>query len=565
MANLAEAKYGEATAQNLIRMATGGWFAHGSERYNTGKTGGSDSNITDQSIGAATDVFVNGHRIFPRYVNEHDMLGSGTKSDIGYITDLNGKPAGDGNKFNRANYIKDQTVIYQSAKRFKNPINYRFFAFPDGVDGHADPFGYTTDNANMARYEKYKDEGYYQVDANGNVTVGQMGASGNGFTDSNVYKSNSESTNAFDIGSIVNKFFRGIFSKAIEGASGAVKGMLKMIAGDTDTTNTSQENQDTSTTKVAVQDSSFGTTNAVTSKANDFPYYNQGDAPWGDKMYKYDTYRNSACGPTSMAMVMKSYGMNVTPEDTGQYAIAHGHRIQGLGTGHEFFQDIGAANGLTVDRYGGHGEAKSIEYLKKGVPVIVSHDPGHFTKRGHFVVLTGIDSNDNIYVNDPSSRERTSHSWIKGNVFPTIKQSWAITKDGKGSLGTITPTQPSTVGSRIGGSSGLPIYNFTGGASDALALTSDRPRTTVTSVSKPLDYNEVYERMLKIMAQIAANTANNAYLPTIVELIKQLSQVVATVNGNNSTTSIATEDAKKNAQQDLTKIMAKLDQISMSL
>ncbi|MBD5545231.1 MAG: hypothetical protein HDR01_13620 [Lachnospiraceae bacterium] len=46
--------------------------------------------------------------------------------------------------------------------------------------------------------------------------------------------------------------------------------------------------------------------------------------------------------------------------------------------------------------------------LTVSTPMICSMYPGYFTYSGHFIILTGIDSNGNIIVNDPNSPNSSS-------------------------------------------------------------------------------------------------------------------------------------------------------------
>lgn len=167
--------------------------------------------------------------------------------------------------------------------------------------------------------------------------------------------------------------------------------------------------------------------------ANNFPYYSQGDSRWGSKPYgSHGTLSSSACGPTSMAMVLKSYGTNVTPEDTANWSASHGYRGSN-GTGWGFFNAIGQESGLTTQQFEDSGTAQQM--LESNIPVIASMRPGHFTKGGHFIVLAG-KNGDEILVNDPGKKART-HGWPADTVFSEAKQYWAISKDGKGSIGNI--------------------------------------------------------------------------------------------------------------------------------
>jgi len=50
--------------------------------------------------------------------------------------------------------------------------------------------------------------------------------------------------------------------------------------------------------------------------------------------------------------------------------------------------------------------------------------PGDFTYTGHFIVLTGIDENGAITVNDPNSPANTKKHWSMTEILPQIRQSW---------------------------------------------------------------------------------------------------------------------------------------------
>lgn len=78
------------------------------------------------TIDKVRDVLVNGNRVLPLYVDEHDCI-----SDIAWIKN-NGKEV---NKNNKSNYIPNVTVIHN-----KMGSTYTFFCFP--APG-CDPFGYT--------------------------------------------------------------------------------------------------------------------------------------------------------------------------------------------------------------------------------------------------------------------------------------------------------------------------------------------------------------------------------------------------------------------------------------
>lgn len=124
MANLTDIQGNEyATVDNLIKKATGGWFAHGKSRYDAGTT-------NKTAIKAVTDVIVKGKRTLPRYVNEHDCI-----SDLTSVKN-NGKAI---TKTDRSKYKPHITKIQN-----RYSAAYTFYSFPGGASTGVDPFGYTS-------------------------------------------------------------------------------------------------------------------------------------------------------------------------------------------------------------------------------------------------------------------------------------------------------------------------------------------------------------------------------------------------------------------------------------
>ena len=56
--------------------------------------------------------------------------------------------------------------------------------------------------------------------------------------------------------------------------------------------------------------------------------------------------------------------------------------------------------------------------------MICSMSPGDFTKTGHFIVLTGIDSNGKIIVNDPNSPKNSNKHWDVNTLVSQMKSVW---------------------------------------------------------------------------------------------------------------------------------------------
>ena len=124
-ANLFELNGGSKYSSVYDYMRNSGWF--GRAKYYMDKSG----DIGDDYVNAVKSVLVDGKRVLPRYVNEHDMF----PADIKQIST--------GDKRNRSNYIPNKTVvdnIYGST--------WTFWGWPAGEKG--DPFGYTS-----KAYEKF--------------------------------------------------------------------------------------------------------------------------------------------------------------------------------------------------------------------------------------------------------------------------------------------------------------------------------------------------------------------------------------------------------------------------
>ena len=199
---------------------------------------------------------------------------------------------------------------------------------------------------------------------------------------------------------------------------------------------------------------------------NNFPYLLQGDGRWGSSLYtaKNDssqTIKSSGCGPTSMAMILRSYGHNVSPIDTCNFSLKNGYRTANDGTSWGFFPAIAKAYGLECMDLG-KDTSKVSQALDNGFPVIASMGKGTFTKGGHFIAIVGKDTNGNIVVNDPASKERSQKSWPLSLFAKEGKNFWAFSQNGKGSInslidaGTLTLASQGSTTTEVNVSEGAP-------------------------------------------------------------------------------------------------------------
>lgn len=142
-------------------------------------------------------------------------------------------------------------------------------------------------------------------------------------------------------------------------------------------------------------------------------YFNQLDYP-NQNYGSFGTIASHGCAPTSMAIVVSSFlGRNVSPVETTNWACSNGYCTQS-GSSHALICAQAKKYGLNCS-----GEILSSANLQPVVDALASGNSlvvvlaraGHFTRAGHFFVLTGIDANGNVSVADPASRTNTNQTF----------------------------------------------------------------------------------------------------------------------------------------------------------
>lgn len=162
----------------------------------------------------------------------------------------------------------------------------------------------------------------------------------------------------------------------------------------------------------------------------DFVYFNQTDSIWNQNGYRI---ASAGCGPTSMAVVISSLTKKwVTPVDATVWAYEHGY-YSSAGSAHALIPAMAEAYGLKCKGVGTDYEAIRTA-LKKGRPVVALMGLGYFTRRGHFMVLIGIDDEDNVTVADVGSRTRSAYKYALSDIISQSKSAsaggpfWVISK-----------------------------------------------------------------------------------------------------------------------------------------
>lgn len=153
------------------------------------------------------------------------------------------------------------------------------------------------------------------------------------------------------------------------------------------------------------------------------PLYLQTDYP--DVAYgKYGTIASHGCGITCVSMVTSYFRDKEVAPDLlayvfGSYNTEHGSLWV-------LFEDSAEILDIPLQERTYDWETV-YEALKNGQVVIsLQNSKGIFTKGGHFIVLTGIDENDNIYVNDPNGKnyekEHLKDGFENGFTIEQIRQ-----------------------------------------------------------------------------------------------------------------------------------------------
>ena len=167
---------------------------------------------------------------------------------------------------------------------------------------------------------------------------------------------------------------------------------------------------------------------SYTEKANSskVPLYLQWDKRWGYEKYGYGIIGFTGCGPTSCAMAM-SYLKNdpsITPAKIAEESDRNGFSSS-EGTSWGFYPYIARKYGLkAVQMDENYNVIK--ENVKKGNPILISVRPGDFTQTGHVMVISGMDSNGNIILNDPNSFINSQKTWKYDRLKPQIKAMWVF-------------------------------------------------------------------------------------------------------------------------------------------
>lgn len=155
------------------------------------------------------------------------------------------------------------------------------------------------------------------------------------------------------------------------------------------------------------------------------PHFMQWDKRWGYETYGSNMMALTGCGPTCLSMVYTGLTKNadMNPLVIAERAEAEGYYVWGSGSSWDMMNSLAAEIGLTVHNV--PFEESSIKiFLSEGNPIICVMGPGDFTESGHFIVLTGVDADGKIIVNDPNSYANSDKHWDISVLMPQIQNLW---------------------------------------------------------------------------------------------------------------------------------------------
>ena len=166
--------------------------------------------------------------------------------------------------------------------------------------------------------------------------------------------------------------------------------------------------------------------NASYTSTNGWTQYYQGD--FANVSYGSSNLAKCGCGPTSFSMVATHLsGKTISPKDAVSWC-GNNYYVSGAGTSWIYFAAAAKHFKLNCNVKQTSSISEAVNALKKGYPVISSQGPGLFTKKGHFIVLAGID-NGKITVLDPNknnavNKNYNNRTFSSSEISAAGKQYW---------------------------------------------------------------------------------------------------------------------------------------------
>jgi len=155
------------------------------------------------------------------------------------------------------------------------------------------------------------------------------------------------------------------------------------------------------------------------------PRLYQTDRRWAEKQYGTNVMEINGCGPTCLSMVYCGLTGDTkwNPYAVAKMAEENGYYVPGVGTSWDLMTEGAKKLGLKGEQMGLSEDAIR-NSLESGSPIICAMGPGDFTTEGHFIVLTGVNEEGKIIVNDPNSEELSEKTWDLERLMGQMKNLW---------------------------------------------------------------------------------------------------------------------------------------------
>ena len=177
--------------------------------------------------------------------------------------------------------------------------------------------------------------------------------------------------------------------------------------------------------------------NSEPDKLNGIKYFSQNDPRWSNINYKKSngsddnaTIGDSGCGPVAMAMVTSTMtNNNITPVKMANMATDLGYRDDS-GTNMGFIENAARVSNLSATEYTEPTVNLMKTNLQKKDPIVLLGSSNGdmsspYTPSGHYLVATGIDSNDDVFINDPRG-SRYSGKVNINRIIPQTRAMWSF-------------------------------------------------------------------------------------------------------------------------------------------
>ena len=113
----------------------------------------------------------------------------------------------------------------------------------------------------------------------------------------------------------------------------------------------------------------------------------------------------------------------MNPYAVAQMAQEDGFYVNGSESSWSMMTELATKLGLSAQELSLNEDSIRQE-LSQGHPIICIMGPGDFTTSGHFIVLTGVDSDGKITVNDSNSKKNSNKAWKIDDLMSQIRDLW---------------------------------------------------------------------------------------------------------------------------------------------